>query len=220
MSVHQIFFDRVDAARGVFADDRATIKSIVERLAWRNQQARALPLRLQSASLTIHGGSSISGVVVGVSEREGLVTVAVSGGNEHHLAFVNLGAVVSVIVHDVDLAEQPPRGVEVQGRLDLARRARALGEPLGVVVEVEGDHEQDGPRLVLQLLVERVEAALPRIAVDDEGKKALREKAPKWRLSTKSRGVTLEGGVLTVGATSVTVVPSAERLQQDVEKLL
>jgi len=149
-----------------------------------------------------------------------LITLALSQQNEHHLAFVYLGAVVAVVVHDVDLADQVPHGVEIAGRLDLMRRARAAGEKVGVTIDVDGQQEDDGARLLLQLLVERVEVALPQIAVDDEGRRALQAKAPRWRLSTSVHEVALASGVLTVGARTVEQVPATERLVRDVEAML
>lgn len=211
------YLTNIEALRAFVAGDRVDVKSVVTRLLWRNRRARELPLRLAEVTLLLGNGHSLTGVPVHLEERESVLTLA-SGGRETALTFVSLHNVVAVSVHDVENLRQPAHGTEVPQRLELARKAKAAGDAAGVAIDVEVD-DDDGRRLVIDLLLGRLVAAQQAIVVDDAGKQAWAA-VKRVTLTTKETTLTRDGDRVVVGAVDVDAVPTAARVQADIEKLL
>jgi hypothetical protein len=211
------YLEKVDALRAFAAGDRVDVKSVVLRMLWRSQRARELPLRLAEITLHLQNGGSLMGVPVHLEERDNVLTLA-SGGRETALTFVSLHSVVAVTVHDVERLRQPLPGVEVPQRLELLRKAKAVGDAAGVAVDVDVD-EDAGRRLVILLLVERLEAVHKAIVVDAAGQQAWAA-LKRVRLATSKTETARDGEALVVGAVDVDAVPTAARLQGAIEKLL
>ena len=198
----------------------AQVRDVLDRLLWRSQSARNAPVRHPVVTLMLSTGRELTGAVLACSEREPrTLTVAMSAGSERQLAFVPVAALVGLIVHDVTELGRPAPGVEVVGKLELARRLKAVADAHGVGSALEVG-EDEGARLAVQLAVPLVDEAVRGILIDGEGTSAWRARVGTVVLKAGARDVTLEDKRLVIGVADAAQVPTAERLKRSIEALL
>lgn len=193
-----------------------SLAEILEHLVALTTAARSAPLCPPRVTVLLAGGRELTGCPMVLSAREPrLLTLAVP---EDRLAFVALGAVVGLVVEEAGSVGGVLPGTEVAGRLDLARRARALGERHGLACTVEVGEDLRA-RLVVQNLLEALEEAFPTLVEDDAGREAVAGKVHALVLSAGG-DLRLEEGRLIVSARGPDRVPDPARLREELEALL
>lgn len=205
--------------------------------ALKQRQRSGLPVRIPAVTLHLRSGRDVYGHVLEVSDdrRAGKVVLLHAPGPELRnpqtdAMYLAAASIEALTVHDVELRDKPveaPAGTPTPTGLQLKRRfaelARTLGEPYGgeIAVELSGSPDADGLR-ALSALADRLVDVMRKLAADELGREAVREKVRRIALGVSDgASASLTDGTLTLTTGKAPAHwPTADELEQRVQSVL
>ncbi len=203
----------------------------------KQRQRSGLPVRIPAVTLHLRSGRDVYGFVLEVAEdrRAGRMVLLHAPGPELRnpqtdAMYLAAASIEALTLHDVELQDKPveaPAGTPAPTGLQLKRRfaelSRTLGEPYGgeVPLELSGAPDADGLR-ALASLADRLVEVMRKLAADELGREAVREKVRRIALAvSEGTGASLTGGTLTITTGKPpSRWPTADELEQSIQSVL
>jgi hypothetical protein len=216
------------------------LEEVLDELhALKQRQRSGLPVRIPAVTLHLRSGRDVYGHVLEVAEdrRAGRVVLLHAPGPELRnpqtdAMYLAAASIEALTVHDVELQDRPvaapgmpapaaPTSLQLKRRF--AELARTLGEPYGgeVPVELSGTPDAEGLS-ALSALADRLVEVMRKLAADELGREAVREKVRRIALAVSDgTSASLMGGTLTITTGKAPARwPTTAELEQSVQSVL